>query len=440
MALIFTSVAYIFTDLSLGSALIQRPQISETDRSTVFWTSLVAGGVMTLVGIGLAPAAGAFFHNSDVVPLFAVASFLAFISSLDTTQTALLTRDMRFRSLEIRQIVSTLVGAAAALAMALAGLGAWTIIGQALVTAVVSVALVWHLSGWRPRWTYSRASLRTFGSFGLKTLAAKLLGYLITYTDNLLIGRYLGARALGVYSVAYNVMFLPVSRIAEPVQVVFYSAFAKLQDEPQRLGRAWLRGTELITSITVPAFLGLAIIAPDFVPVVLGDRWHDAVPVLQLLSIAGLAYSFQTLNWSVIQAMGQPGTTLRFMIFAATITIAAFVAGLHWGIVGVAGFFAVARAISMAVFTWTTCRTIDMHVRDFIRNIRWVVVLSLAMAVAVLAVRAALVSADVSAAARVALLVLVGIGTYGGLVAWLTPRLVADIRAVLRPSASASLA
>jgi O-antigen/teichoic acid export membrane protein len=432
MALVFTSLAYIFTDLSLGSALIQRPNLTEADRSTVFWTTLATGAVMTLVGVALAPLAGAFFSMPSVTPLFAVASLSTFLSALGGTQMALLTREMNFRSLEIREIASTLFGTAVGITMAISGFGAWTIIGQTLCTAAASAFLVWRLSTWRPKWIYSRESLRTLGSFGVKTLLSKILGYIIWNTDNLLIGRYLGSFALGVYTIAYNLMVLPAARVAIPVQTVFYAAFARLQDEPIRLGRAWLRGTQLITAINVPAFLGLAVIAPDFVPVVLGPRWDSAVPVLQWLCLAGAAHSFQTLDWSVIQAVGRPGRVLRFMTFSAVITVLAFVLGLQWGIVGVAAFFAMSRTISMVVFTWTTCRTIAMPVMEFVRSTGWVAALSLPMGVAVYLARVALVDAGVPAAARVAVLVLLGAGVYGGLVVWRAPELLAEFRGLFR--------
>ena len=438
MALVFTSFAWIFADLSLGSALIQRPTLTEADRSTVFWTTLTAGAVMTVVGVALAPLAGVFFSMPSVTPLFAAASSLTFLSALAATQMALLTREMNFRSLEIRAIASTLFGTAVAIPMALAGFGPWTIVGQAICTAAVSAFLVWRLSTWRPKWIYSRDSLRMFGSFGVKTLFSKILGYVILNTDNLLIGRYLGSTALGVYTIAYNVMFLGADRVAVPVQTVFYSAFARLQHDPIRLGRAWLRGTQLVSAINVPAFLGLAIVAPDFVPVVLGSRWDSAVPVLQWLCLAGVAHSFQTLDWSVIQAVGLPGRVLRFMTFSAVITVVAFVLGLHWGIVGVAALFAVSRTIAMVVFTWLTCRTIAMPVREFVRSAGWVGALSLPMAVAVYIARVALVHGGVPAGPRLAVLVLLGIGVYLGTVAWRAPELVAEIRALFRRSTYAS--
>ena len=118
------------------------------------------------------------------------------------------------------------------------------------------------------------------------------------------------------------------------MQTVDYAAFARLQDEPIRLGRAWLRGTQLVAAINVPAFLGIDIIAPDFVPAVLGPRWHTAVPGLQWLRLAGAAHSFKTLHRSVIKAVGRPPRGLRSTTFAAVTTATTFALRLQWGSLG----------------------------------------------------------------------------------------------------------
>jgi O-antigen/teichoic acid export membrane protein len=431
MALVFSGIASIFTDLSLGAALVQREHLTEADRSTVFWTTIGAGTVITVIGIAIAPLVGDFFSTSEVVPLFAATSTLALISAFGSTQMALLTRAMNFRGMELREIISTLVGAVAAVGLAIAGAGAWAIIGQNLVGIGCSSILVWRLSDWRPRLMYSRESLHTLGSFGVKTLFSKILGYLNLYADNLLIGRYLGTAALGIYSLAYNVMFVPLSRISQPVQQVLYAAFVRLQHDLERLGRAWLRGNQLVTAINVPAFLGMAVVAPDFVPVVFGDQWHEAIPVLQLLSLAGVAQSFQNLNWSVLQSVGRPGRLLAFMAFSTVVTVGGFALGLIWGVVGVAGLFAVARTIVGIVYTWITCRTIDLPINRFVRSVAPAVTLSVVMAAAVYVTRLAFVAWDVPQAARLVLLVAEGAAVYVALVAWRSPELLREARGLI---------
>jgi O-antigen/teichoic acid export membrane protein len=427
MALTFTGLAGLFTDFALGTALVQRATITEEDRSTVFWTTMAAGLACTLAGLALAPAVGAFFGTSAVVPLFAVLSLGFVLSAFGVTQTALLTREMDFRSLELRQIAATMVAAVVALVLALRGVGAWAIIAQQVTAAAVGSLLVWRLSPWRPTRTFSRASVKSLGSFGLQTQLSRILGYLNLYADNLLIGRYLGSRPLGIYTVAYNVMFLPLARITIPIQQVLFAAFARLQDDRHRLGLAWLRGSRLVSAIAVPAFLGMAVVAPEFVPVVLGSRWHEVVPVLQLLSLAGAAQTYQTLNWSVIQARGKPGLLLGFMTFSTVVTVGAFVFGLHWGIVGVAASYAIARWIVLVGNTWLTCRVTALSPFLFLRSHADVAGIALLMAAVVYGVRVAL-TGEVPQALLLALLTVLGVVIYLGLIAWLARDVVAEIR------------
>lgn len=412
MALTFTGLTTIFTDLALGAALIQRPLITERDRSTVFWTTIACGAAISAIGVAISPFVADFFSHPEIAPLFAATSATAFLYAVAGTQMALLTRALNFRSLELREIASTIVGGVAAIALAFAGAGAWAIVGQNLVVAFVSMVLVWRLSSWRPRFVYSRESLRTLGSFGIKTFTARLLSYANLNGDNLLIGRFLGSVPLGVYAIAYNVMFLPATRVAAPVQQVLFPAFAQLQDDHEKLGRSWIRGSQLVAALNVSAFVGLLVVAPDFVPVVLGDKWHAVVPVLQLLCLAGIAQTMQTLNWSVLQAVGDSGRLLRFMFFSTAITVGAFVAGLQWGVVGVAGLFAASRLVGSLVFAHTTCRRIGLPLRRYLFSFSPIVRVALPMGVAVYLLRLGLVEAGVAQALRLVLLVLAGVGIY----------------------------
>jgi O-antigen/teichoic acid export membrane protein len=437
MALVFTGLTTIFTDLSLGAALVQRPRITEEDRSTVFWTSLSAGLVVSVIWVGLSPLVAHFFSSPAVEPLFAATAASALLYGFAGTQIALLTRDLNFRSLELREIGATLLGGFGAVALALAGAGAWAIVGQNLFVAAASALLVWRLSSWRPRWIYSRESLRTLGSFGVKTLAARLFSYANLNADNLLVGRYLGSISLGVYAIAYNVMFLPATRIADPIQQVLFPAFARLQHDHEALRRSWIRGMQLVAAVNAPAFLGMVIVAPDFVPVVLGHKWLPAVPVLQLLCLAGVAQSVQTLNWSVLQAVGDSGRLLRFMAFSTVLTVGAFVAGLQWGVVGVAGLYAAARALVGVAYAWTTSRRVGLPLIDYGRGVTRIARLALPMALLAYALRLALVALHVPAAPRLVLVGVVGAVAYLLLVRWRAPDLLEQITRMLLPRAGA---
>ena len=428
MALVFSGFVTILTDVSLGAALIQRKLVTELDRSTVFWTTVAVGGVFAVGGVALSPLVADFFSTPQVEPLVAALSIGFLVTAVGQTQNALLTREMQFRSLELRGIASNIAGAGAALGLAIAGFGPWAIVGQSLCANAVSSLLLWFVSPWRPQLAYSFVSLRSLGSFGMKTFFSRILVYLNFQGDNLLVGRYLGSAALGAYTVAYNVMYLPISRVTAPASAVLYTAFSRLQKDPRRMGEAWLRVNLMTAALLVPASLGLAVVASDFVPVLFGERWHAAVPVLEILSLGGVAQSLQMFNGPVYQACGRPGLFLRFMFFSTTVTFGGFVVGLHWGLVGVAASFAIARHVVLIANTRLICRTVALDVAKTVRSYVRVVSLGTLMALVVLGLKETSSAGTLPAWLRLVMLVAVGVVVYVSLIVWRLPEIVRELQ------------
>jgi O-antigen/teichoic acid export membrane protein len=432
MALVFSALVIIFADLALGAALVQRRELSERDRSTVFWTSTAIGLAFTLGGVVLSGPLAAFYGEPEVQPLFAALSVSFLVTALSTTQTALLTRTMDFRSLELRMMAGTVAGGAVGIYMAATGYGAWAIIAQHLAMATVSTALLWAFSPWRPRFVFSLASLRDLGGFSLNVFWTRVIFYLNNNADNILIGRFLGSAALGIYAVAYNVMIAPLSRIMAPIVEVFTPAFARMQDDPARIGSVWLRALRLVATIMVPGMLGLILVAPEFVHIVLTDRWAEAVPVIQILAWVGLLQSMQRFNSSVLQSRDRTRTLLFCSIVTVVASLCAFGIGLQWGIVGVATAYAVSSTFAEPYYAWRTMRTVGVSVRTYLANLVGVIEAALGMVVCVLGTRVFLLPEDMPAALRLAILVVVGAAAYLPLWAWRAPEVVADVRGQLR--------
>lgn len=430
MALIFSSLVLVFSDLALGAALVQRPTLTERDRSTTFWIGVAAGLFFTGIGIAASGPLADFYGEPEVRPLFAALSLSFLVTSLGTTQTALLTREMNFRTLELRIMTGTIAGAAVGIALAVKGEGPWAIIAQQLTIAVVSTTILWAASPWRPRLVFSVASLRELAGFGGNVLGHRLLYYLHRNVDNLLVGRFIGPAALGAYSIAYNVMLVPFSRIAGPLQEVLFPAFARMQDDPDRIVRVWTRVTRLVASFSVPSLLGIIIVAPEFVHTVLGERWSEVVPLLRILAWVGLLQSLQTLNGDILQALDRTSLLLRYTIVFFLVHLTAFVIGLHWGVVGVAAGYAISSTIVEPLYAWVTCRTLGIPLRAFAGPLAGVFQAAALMSGFVLVLQRLLVHEGVPSGARLGLLVLAGAVAFAGTCAWRAPEITSDLRAL----------
>lgn len=437
MVLVFAALIFIFSDLAFGAALVQRRSLSEEDRSTVFWLTLAGGALFTVAGIGLSGPIAALYGEPEVKPLFAVLSLSFVVTALGTTQKALLTREMDFRRLEIRMMSATLAGAAVAILLAVLGLGAWAIIAQQIAVAAVSTVLLWASYPWRPQLLFSGGSVRKLGSFSANVLGTQLLFYVSRNADNFLIGRFLGSAPLGAYALAYNLVLIPFSRIASPIQEVLFPALSRLQDDPRAVASAWLRVNRLVAAVALPALLGLIVVAPDFVVVVLGERWRAAIPVVQILAWAGLLQSLQRLNSSVLQARDQTDKLFRFAILASVANVAAFAVGLQWGIVGVAAAYALTNTALQPFYTWLTARSVELPLRTVAGELSGVVQAAVLMAAVALGTRLLLVAEAVPPAARLVIVASTGIAVFAGACAWRAPEVVEEIRDIRRRRGSA---
>jgi O-antigen/teichoic acid export membrane protein len=441
LALVFASLVLVFSDLALGAALVQRRSITEQDRSTAFWITIGAGVLFTIGGVALSGPVAALYHEPEAAPLLRALSSSFLLTALGATQQSLLLREMQFRRLETMTVLGALAGTIAAVVLAWQGTGAWAIIGQQIGTAAVTSVLLWRASAWRPKLIFSRASARDLGVFSSFLVGHRLLFYLHQNADRFLVGRVLGTAALGAYAVAYNVILQPAARIAGPIQRVLAPAFARLQDEPERIARVWARAARLVGAVTLPALGGLVVVAPDFVPVVLGDQWKAAVPVVQLLAWVGALQAVQAINVDILIARDRTSTLFRYSIGFFTAHLIAFTIGLQWGIAGVAAAFAVSSTIVEPLLTVITARCIGVSPMVFFRALSGIAQATAGMCAVLLGLRLAMIEADVPTGLRLLAAIGAGAVVLVPLIAWRAPEVWQDVRSLLgsaRPARSSA--
>jgi O-antigen/teichoic acid export membrane protein len=430
MVLVFAGIVPIFSGLALGSALVQRRELTDADRSTAFWTGIGLGVLFGGAFVGLAGPVARFYGQPEVRPLFMALSVSFVLTALGMTHGQLLVRDLDYRRLELRTMAGTLCGAVVGISAAALGYGPWAIVVQQLAATGAASLMLWLMSPWRPGLTYSLASLKNLARFGGNVSGTMVLSELNTNTDNLLVGRFLGASALGTYAVAYNVMLVPFSRFTSPLQEVLYAAFSRVQEDTERVLSVWLRVNRLLAAAAMPALAGLVVTAPDLVHVVLGDRWRGAVPVVRVLAWVGLLQAVQGLNASVLQARDRTGWQFRFALGSFAVNLGAFVLGLRWGIVGVAVCFAVSSTLVQPVYALLAARSVDSSLGVFVRNLAGVAQATALMLAAAFAVQEAL--GGLPAASRLALVALAGTAVYVPCLAWREPRILDELRDLVR--------
>lgn len=429
MALVFTGLIIVFADLGLSASLIQYDSLTEADRSTAFWTTVLGGLCLFGLGFAMAPYVANFYGNDDVRWMFVVVSTGFLTTALSTTQSSLLVRSMNFRALEIRNMLSTAASCLIGIAGAIAGFGPWSLILQTVSYSVISTCLVWMLSPWRPRFVYSVQSLRRLGSFSTNVLFSRFLYYVGRNADNILVARFLGASALGIYSIGYSAIRVPLDRLLVPLQTVLTPAFAQIRGDLLRMRRLWLRGMRLGATIIFPATIGLIILARDAVNVILGEPWGPAVPVIQILAAVILVQSLNLLNGAVFQSRFRSGLLFRMTLFEASLDLIAFAVGLHWGVVGVAAAYGLVNAIVIVPLNLVVVsRLMGMKLYAIVEELRGVIEATVVMSVGLVSLRVALSAVAFPPVLRLVASIGVGVLIYGLMCYWRERRVFAELR------------
>ena len=346
MVLVFGGLIQVFADLGFAHSLIQYKAITEADRSTAFWTNTMVGMMLTAVGIASAPLVAGFFGEPAIQPLLIVLSLSFTFAALGSTQASLLYRQMRFRELEVAASVASLLGSTIAIVLAFLGAGPWALILQAMTIAITTTVLLWVFARWRPHLIFSRASLKKLWGFGASVFGSRMFGYLSRDTDNLLVGRFLGAHALGVnYSMSYAVIAMQVVRPAACSDLI--PLVSDVRQTPGRrdadAGGLAPLALAMCVAMIAPLSLGVAAVAHDFIAVVLGDRWLPAATSCRCSRVSHVSVfsPMNALTTSVLAAQFRTKLLLKVSTGAFLVHLAGFVIGLHWGVIGVALGYAI---------------------------------------------------------------------------------------------------
>ena len=217
----------------------------------------------------------------------------------------------------------------------------WSLVLGNLTGLAVATVLTFRFSRWRPKMTIHWGDLRSIRDFSMHLTGFAVLNYISRNADNVIVGRVLGSRPLGNYQMAYNLMMFPLQNISAVIGQAQFPSFARIQDDLPRFRDAWLRSCRLVSLITFPVVAGLAVVADPLVRAILGPRWIPVIGLFQILAPVGMIQSVVTLVGVVHVARGRTRIAVWMGLLNASSTVAAFLIGVHFGIVGVAAAYAI---------------------------------------------------------------------------------------------------
>jgi O-antigen/teichoic acid export membrane protein len=354
-----TGILGLFRDFGLSAASVQRTAVTEEQTSTLFWINLSAGGILTIFALALAPVIATFYHEPRLLWVTSVVAVGFLLNGAGAQHSALLQRQMRFGVLAIIDVLSLMIGIAIAIGMAKAGYGYWALVANIVIGPLATTLGLWLATRWVPGVPRRGAGIRSMIRFGGTITLNGLVLYSAFNCQQVLLGRFWGAEALGLYGRASQLIGIPVDNLNSTVGSVVFAALSRLQDDPPRLKRYFLKGYSLVVALTIPITIGCALFSDDLISVLLGPKWTDAAEIFRILAPTILVFAIANpLGW-LLNSLGLVERSLKIALVFAPLIIAGSAIGLPYGPRGVAiGYSAVMTLGIVPISAWAVHGTV----------------------------------------------------------------------------------
>lgn len=416
MATVFTNFMTLLSDFGMSSAIIQKQNLRNEQLSSVFWVNIAIGILLMGLTIVLSSLITRFFSQPILVPLTSVLSVNFLFLGLSVVPNAMFTKTLMFNVLAKISAFSVLVGGCVGIIAAFLGWGVWALAIQSLVASFLSMVGVWAICDWRPKLHFDNKDLRQIWGFSLNLLGFQSVNYLARNADYFLIGRFLGAGQLGYYTLAYNLMLYPVNNLVSVLSKGLFPAFSKIQGDYDRLANAYIKSCRYLGFATIPAMVGLGLLANETILTVFGAKWAASTPVLVLLSVVALFQPFASLSGVVVISRGLVNWFFKWSLVVTPIIIIGFLVGLNWGIVGVAACYMFTQIIIGIVGMPIQFKKIDVSMGKLLRALVTPTVASIVMGLVVFFARWLLLNSFiVSVSMRLIICAILGFIVYLGI-------------------------
>jgi O-antigen/teichoic acid export membrane protein len=416
MIVVFSNFMGVMLDFGLGSALVQRPNLTNLHLHSAFWMNAVVGMMLTVFTFWVAPLIAAFYDVDILVQLGRVWSISFVFITLAVVPTAVLQRNMQFKALAVIEVLATVISGIMSIILAVLGLGVWSILLQNISFSLLSLVLKWKAVDWRIHLNFSFAAVHDLWGYTVHLFGFNFINYWSRNVDNLLIGKVFGADALGYYNRAYGLMLLPITQIISVISSVMFSAMSSIQDDIDRVRLLYLRAMSVIALIGFPVMIGLFVTAEPFVLVVYGENWRSMILTLRILSLVGMIQTLLNPTGWIYASQGKTRTMFKWGLYASSITVGGIVMGVWLGSIEmVALLYGCATATLLYPGIAIPGRFLQMSFFDVMRAICGALVASIGMAAIVVSVEQ-LFTEGWSPVSRLLLMVVCGIMSYTGIV------------------------
>jgi PST family polysaccharide transporter len=371
MVTVFVNFLFIFKDIGLSDATIQKEHISSSQISTLFWINSLISITLALILLVGAPLVAKFYERPELTAITSVLAISFVIEGLSIQHTALLRRHLRFTAVAIADIASRASYLVTAIILALMGFSYWSLVGGHIVRATVLLLLIFYHCPWIPGWMQKGTGVRNMLKFGGHLTTGNILAYLARNLDSILIGKLFGAPALGVYGKAYQLLMLPLTQIKLPLTHLALPVLSSLKNEPERYRNYFNKLLDLSISVALPVTVYCFLESEFLIRLILGPKWMEAVPIFRILSVGGIFVSASFLPGLALLSHGYSKKYMKLLIATSVIQSVSFVAGSPFGVNGIAIAYSASSFLMLIPMVIMSFTGTIVKARMFFLTILW---------------------------------------------------------------------
>ncbi len=331
---VFTGLGLKFAGLGLGSALVNRKIVKPDHISNIFWVGVACAVLIYSILYVVAANVADHYEISSLKSVIRVAALIVVISSLGIVPRALAMRRLLLKEAAVVAMLSGAVLIGLTLAMALLGFGYWSLIISTVTAEAVIVVAFWYLVRYLPTGPRKVATVVPYLRYGLKIAFSGLLNFVNSRWAIILVSNFLGQTAVGFLQMARILAGLPMEKVGLIFSKIAFPAFSRIQSDRERRRSVFLRMHAVLYLATLPMFVGLAVVAHDLVPILIGDRWAPIVVPVQIICLINVFAIGSRMIERVLGGLARPDITVRYQAILLILVPTSMLIGARWGLNG----------------------------------------------------------------------------------------------------------
>ena len=367
MAMIALQFARRLANFGLALAIVRLEKVEKHHMDTVFWFNLILMSSITFLLYFTASSVASFFDEARLTTILQVISLEFILKALSSVPGAKLNRRLKFKHTSLVNTIAGITSLILPVILALMGYGVWSLVIGELAGSVINAVIIIFMAKWWPGIDIKLSALKDVFSFGIWVYINNYLNYLAKNLDYIIIGKVFDASLLGLYERAFNFMNMPRARLHNIIDNILFATYSKIQNDRERIAGAVERLTSYISLLSYPLMIWMFFAAPALIFNLYGAKWEGTIEPLQIMCVSGLVNTFTMIFFPVLMATGQMSSRVSRQVIFILVLAAAIVAGVPWGINGIAAGVVFASLVNLLLYLQLMRRDFDFTIRRFLK-------------------------------------------------------------------------